>query len=177
MDLEMAGGMKGYDRCAASIGPDAERDLLGHGATRQEQCRFLTKQRRDLALQVRDDATFTVAVGLLRASFAGEVGKHSVRTLRAMAEQEAFTLREQLLRHLDIDSLHRRARACSQRGLRHHKASMRLEGSSAERTMPESSSRWSHSSRTDRFGSALQAADQASDHPPGANGPPPAALT
>ena len=91
--------MEGHGGAVAAIGPEAQGDLLGHGAAGHEDRRLLAQQSRDLALEVLDEGARAVGVGLLVGTgLLRQVGQDGAWPLRAMAVQEAIALRECFLR-------------------------------------------------------------------------------
>jgi hypothetical protein len=93
MDLEMARRMERYRRDALTLGPDTQGDLLGHCPAGQKDRGLFAQQRRDVALEVVDEATLAVAVGLfVGAGLCSQVGQDRAWPLRPMAKQEALAL-------------------------------------------------------------------------------------
>ncbi len=98
MHLEMARRMKRDRWISRATRPDPQRDLLGHGSAGQEDRCFLAQQRRDLPLEVIDQAPLTIAIGLLvGASLRRQLGQDCMWPLRSVARQEALTSQEGLL--------------------------------------------------------------------------------
>src|SRR5919204_3809826 len=89
--------MERHPRRMAVVRPDAESDLLGHCAARQEYRRFLAQESCDFAFEVAYQGPFAVAVGLHVAGFLRQLGQDRPRRLSSMAEQEAFTMGEDLI--------------------------------------------------------------------------------
>jgi hypothetical protein len=92
VNFQVTGRVERHGRVAAALGPDAQRDLLGHRPRREKKARLLAEQPGHFGLEVRNQAPAAVDVGVqIGGRAGGQIGQDLLRLAEIVSRYETGT--------------------------------------------------------------------------------------